>query len=83
MEGVPGETPVPVNFNDFVTKVLTIRGVAGVTSEQFRRVISLVENGYLDPLRFVTHTIALADIEKGFEMLQARDRDAVKILVKP
>lgn len=83
VEGVPGETPVPVNFNDFVTKVLTIRGVAGVTSEQFRRVISLVENGYLDPLRFVTHTIALADIEKGFEMLQARDRDAVKILVKP
>lgn len=83
VEGVPGETPVPVNFNDFVTKVMTIRGVAGVTSKQFRKVISLVENGYLDPVQFVTHKIDLKDIEKGFEILQARNQDAVKILVKP
>jgi len=83
VEGVPGETPVPVNFSDFVTKVLMIKGVAGVTSEQFRKVISLVENGYIDPTRFVTHKMDLDDIGKGFEILQARDQDAVKILVKP
>jgi L-iditol 2-dehydrogenase len=83
IEGLGDGTPVPVNFSDFVIKVMTIKGVAGVTSMQFRKVIELVESGVIDPVKYATHKLPLDDIEKGFEILRARNQDAVKILIEP
>lgn len=83
VEGCPGDTPIPLNFNLFTQKALTLQGSAGVTPKEFREVIGLVEAGYLDPAKYVTHIMPLEDIEKGFEILRARNQDAVKILIKP
>ena len=83
IEGCPSDDPVSVNFSNFIAKQWTIRGSASANARQFREVIGLVEGGYLDPMKFVTHILPLEEIEKGFEILKARNQDAVKILIKP
>ena len=83
IEGCPGDEPVPVNFNLFTQKTITIKGSAGANARQFRKVIDLVESGYLDPIPFVTHILPLERIEEGFDILKKRNQDAVKILIDP
>ena len=83
IEGVPYGDVVPVDFSQFVIRSLTVKGVAGVTSMQFRKVINLIESGYLDPTKYVTHHLRLEDIVSGFDLIKSKRDGVVKILLKP
>jgi threonine dehydrogenase-like Zn-dependent dehydrogenase len=73
---------IPFNFNNFIFKYLTIKGAGGVTTRQFAKTISLMENHYITTRGIVTHIIPIDEILHGFDMLRDRTGDPIKITVQ-
>jgi len=51
------------------------------TRGEQKLVIDMVENGVLDLSKSVTHTLALDQVEQGFEMLARQEGSLVKIVL--
>ena len=46
--------------------------------------IKLIENGIVNARKMITHTYALEDVQKGFDVMLSKDRNRVmKVVIKP
>jgi L-iditol 2-dehydrogenase len=73
---------IPLPFNNFIFKYLTIKGVGGVTTRQFAETIALMENHYITTRGIVTHVISIDELVHGIDMLRDRVGDPIKITVQ-
>jgi len=62
-------------------KELQVCGGYSFSPESFKNALDLIVNGTIEAEKFVTHTIPLADIKKGIEMI--RTGEAIKVVLKP
>jgi len=83
--GIASEPQVPIDYNDsIVFKGAQIHGINGrKVFDTWYRMRGLLAGGRLDISPVVTHVMALADYEKGFEMLMSEPRQAAKIVLFP
>ncbi len=53
-------------------------------TEDFIMGIKLIENGIVNARKMITHTYALEDVQKGFDVMLSKDRNRVmKVVIKP
>lgn len=62
-------------------KELSIHGVHATTADLMRQIIHYVESGKLDLEKYITDIYSLDNILDGFAAI--RDRNAMKVLIKP
>jgi L-iditol 2-dehydrogenase len=80
LQGLLGGKKVPVNFDSLVIGDITLRGALG-SPGIWPDVIDLIACGSLKPDVIVTHTLPLAEFEKGIEL--SRQRVGIKVLLEP
>lgn len=81
--GLPRQ-PLTVNFTrDIIFKGLTIHGIIGrKTYDTWFRMLGLIQAGLLDTLkRIVTHSFALKDFQKGFDV--KLKGNGLKVILRP
>jgi isopropanol dehydrogenase (NADP+) len=49
--------------------------------ERMGRLMRLIRNGRVDPTRMTTHHFAFREIEKGFRLVQNKERGLIKVLI--
>lgn len=74
---------IPMDFNNFIYKFLTITGVGGVTAKHFENTLKLMELGHIDVKSMITHVMPLEKIIDGFELLKSRNNGVIKVIIKP
>jgi threonine dehydrogenase-like Zn-dependent dehydrogenase len=67
----------------FCLKDLHIHGVFAYTTRSFEQALRLIESGRVDVAPLVTHTFALAEFQKAFDLLRERREPVVKVILKP
>ena len=67
----------------FCLKDLHIHGVFAYTTASFEQALRLIESGRLDVAPLVTHTFALGEFQKAFDLLRERREPVVKVILKP
>ena len=79
-----------VNHTKIRYRLLDIAGERRIVSsannrtEDFVMGIKLIENGIVNAKKMITHTYTLEDVQKGFDVMLAKDTDHVmKVVVKP
>jgi len=75
--------PFPMNITDFFLKNLTLRGGVAPARTYIPKLMSLVEEGKLDPTLVISHRISLDEVPKGYELMNNRTEGAMKIVFKP
>jgi len=82
--GIPAE-PVSLDVaNAIVFKGARILGINGrLMWQTWYQMSALLRSGKLDPSPIITHRIPLEDFEKGFELLMAKERKAIKVVMYP
>ncbi|QMU55933.1 MAG: zinc-binding dehydrogenase [Candidatus Mycalebacterium zealandia] len=75
--------PVPVPMLDFYLKNFTLRGGVCPAKNYITKLLPLVENGTVDPSFIITHDLPLADTPKGYEIMDKRTDNAVKVVLTP
>ena len=53
------------------------------TTRSFEQALRLIESGRLDVAPLVTHTFALGEFQKAFDLLRERREPVVKVILKP
>jgi len=67
----------------FCLKDLHVHGVFAYTTRSFEQAMRLIESGRLDVAPLVTHTFALGEFQKAFDLLRERREPVVKVILKP
>jgi threonine dehydrogenase-like Zn-dependent dehydrogenase len=62
---------------------LTIRTGQCHVHRYLRRLLGRIENGDIDPSFIVTHTLALSDAPRGYELFKHKHDDCLKVVLKP
>ena len=86
LAGTKGATPVPNLLSDrVVMKELTIRGALGVDWRAYEAAIRIIESRKYQLEKMHTHTLPLAEAERGLELLAGRveGEGAVHIALVP
>lgn len=73
------EACLPVNL--FVQKEISLAGSQGYHWD-FQDAISLLKNGYVDLMPFITHRLPLERLQEGFDLLMDPQSQAIKVLMK-
>ncbi len=75
--------PVRINVtNQIIFKGITMYGINGrIIFDTWERMHNLLKSGRLDISPVITHKLAFADFEKGFELLMERPKKAVKVVM--
>jgi 2-desacetyl-2-hydroxyethyl bacteriochlorophyllide A dehydrogenase len=68
-------------YETIIGKEMEIVGVDDHLRTELIQLIKLVRNGRLDLSRSVTHKVALADINSGFEILESNRENVIRIVV--
>lgn len=79
--GIAGEGKGYLDSNLIHYKELSVHGVHATTAAMMKKIMDYVSEGKLNLEKYVSDVYELKDIQKGFEAI--RDRNAMKILVKP
>lgn len=82
--GVIGQPPtdeVAIPYREALFRALTVSFSYSSKYTSWERVLSLFERGAIQPARFITHVLPLAEWERGFELL--RKGEAVKVVLEP
>lgn len=70
-----------VKFGDAMNKGLTINTNQCPVKRQWPRLLSHIQQGYLNPSDIVTHHIPLEDIAEGYHMFSAKLDNCIKPIV--
>jgi threonine dehydrogenase-like Zn-dependent dehydrogenase len=81
--GVYGGFLDKVPFGSVVNKALTIKSGQTHVQRYMRPLLEKIEQGVLDPSFVVTHTLALDEAPRGFELFRKKQDDCIKIVLKP
>lgn len=79
--GIAGEGKGYLDSNLIHYKELSVHGVHATTAAMMKKIMDYISEGKLNLEKYVSDVYELKDIQKGFEAI--RDRNAMKILVKP
>lgn len=79
--GIAGEGKGYLDSNLIHYKELSVHGVHATTAAMMKKIMDYVSEGKLNLEKYVSDVYELKDIQKGFEAI--RDRNAMKVLVKP
>lgn len=79
--GIAGEGKGYLDSNLIHYKELSVHGVHATTAVMMKKIMDYVSEGKLNLEKYVSDVYDLKDIQKGFEAI--RDRNAMKVLVKP
>lgn len=79
--GIAGDGKGYLDSNLIHYKELSMHGVHATTAEMMKKIMEYVSEGRLNLEKYVSDVYDLKDIMKGFEAI--RDRNAMKILVRP
>lgn len=71
-----------IEYNEFIYKCFTVKGVGGVTNRMFENTMKLMELGFIDAKPIITHTVPLEKILDGFELLKSRKDNVIKVVVR-
>ena len=74
--------PVPVPIPLVQDGELDLKGTLMYTGEDFRRALDLIAGGLIEPDDFITHTIGLDEVERGYRLLADPKAPTVKVLVE-
>ncbi|MGY5864173.1 MAG: alcohol dehydrogenase catalytic domain-containing protein [Candidatus Thorarchaeota archaeon] len=77
--GVRGE-PTNIDLDPIITKELTMSGTWGTLPSSWVTTLRLMASEKIDVSPLITHRIALAEWEKGFELMESQK--AIKVLFK-
>jgi L-gulonate 5-dehydrogenase len=75
-----GEELTPVHFKSLVLKEASIIG-SRTTCGEFSRATRLLAKGLLHPQLLITHTLALRDVGRAFELLDQDEPSTIKIVL--
>jgi threonine dehydrogenase-like Zn-dependent dehydrogenase len=67
----------------FALKDLRVDGVFAYTTHNFAEALRLIEAGRMNVKPLITHTFALPDFEKAFDLLSTRKEPVVKVMLRP
>ena len=75
--------PFQLNVTDFFLRNLRLKGGVAPSRTYIPTLLPLVENGSLDPTHVISHRISLDDVPKGYEYMNDRTHNAIKVLFRP
>jgi len=75
--------PFPLNVTDFFLRNLSLKGGVAPSKTYIPELLPLVENGKLDPTHVISHRISLDEVPMGYEYMNDRSHNAVKVLFRP
>lgn len=67
---------------DMYGKNLTFK-TGGVDGCRCGEILELIAGGKIDTTPLITHTVALKDIQKGYDLFEGRRDHVIKVAVKP
>lgn len=70
-------------IGSFVAKGLTLKTGQTHVQKYLPRLFEFIEKGDIDPSFIITHTMALEDAPKGYDIFQKHDDNCIKIVLKP
>lgn len=79
--GIAGDGKGYLDSNLVHYKELSIHGVHATTPSMVKKIMEYVGAGRLNLEKYVSDIYELSEIQKGFEAI--RDRNAMKVLIKP
>ena len=71
-----------VDFNQVVSKNMTVIGTLGYTEDDVKQALQLIADGKVDRKPLITHSYALAEAAEAFEA-QINTADTLKAVIKP
>jgi threonine dehydrogenase-like Zn-dependent dehydrogenase len=86
LAGTKGAKPVPDFLSDVVVgKELTVMGALGVDWPAYESAVRLIESGRYPLARMHTHTLPLAEAERGLRLLAGEEpgEEAIHIALVP
>jgi threonine dehydrogenase-like Zn-dependent dehydrogenase len=81
--GVYGGFVDKIPFGSVMNRALTIRTGQTHVHRYMRPLLEKIERGEIDPTFIITHTLALEDAPRGYDMFLNKEDDCVKIILKP
>lgn len=78
MYDAPQILPLP----DMYGKNLVFK-TGGVDACKCDEILELIKQGKIDATPLITHTFALKDIERAYELFENREDGVVKVAIKP
>jgi len=73
--------PVPIPMLDFYLKNFTLRGGVCPAKNYIPKLLPLIDQGKIDPSFIISHDISLSDTPKGYEIMDKRTENAVKVVL--
>ncbi|HSG30818.1 MAG TPA: zinc-binding dehydrogenase [Thermodesulfobacteriota bacterium] len=75
--------PFPLNVTDFFLRNLTLKGGVAPSRTYIPKLLPLVEADKFDPSLVISHRISLDEVPKGYELMNNRKENAIKIVFRP
>ncbi|MCH8329609.1 MAG: zinc-binding dehydrogenase, partial [Nanoarchaeota archaeon] len=75
--------PFTLNVTDFFLRNLTLRGGVASSRTYIPKLLPMVEENKFDPTLVISHRISLDEVPKGYELMDNRTEDALKIVFRP
>lgn len=75
--------PYQLNITDMFLRNFTLRAGVAPSRTYINELLPLVENGRLDPRHVISHRIPLAEVPQGYEMMDKKLDNALKIVIVP
>ena len=74
---------LPIPMLDFYLKDLTFRGGVCSAKNYIRKLMPLIESGKIDPTLVITHDLPLIDTPRGYELMDSKAENAIKVVLTP
>lgn len=74
--------PFPMNMTDFFLRNLHLSGGVAPSRAYIPELMKLVEDGKLDPTLVISHRLPLDDCPKGYELMDQRKDNAIKVVIE-
>jgi 2-desacetyl-2-hydroxyethyl bacteriochlorophyllide A dehydrogenase len=71
-----------LNMLNVAVKEIMIQGSYGYTSDDFKQALKLIASGKVKVKPLITHVLPLIDIAKGFDILDRKKENAIKVVLK-
>jgi alcohol dehydrogenase len=75
--------PFQLNVTDFFLRNLRLKGGVAPSRTYIPELLPLVENGKLDPTHVISHRLSLDEVPLGYEYMNDRSNNAIKVIFRP
>ncbi len=68
---------------DFFLKDITVTGGVCPAKNYIQKLMPLITSGKIDPSMIITHDLPLSETPKGYELMDTKDENAIKVVLTP